>query len=353
MLQYANFREELYGKPRLKQLFFELTDCCNLSCMHCGSKCSPKNATYLDKNLIFNVLKDVEEAYGTDEILICITGGEPMLHPDFFEIIRKTDEMGFRWGMTTNATLIDKEAAEKIIKAHITSVSFSLDGTKDAHNFLRQSATAFDRCLEGIKNLIKFGDYFVSMITTVIHKQNIDLMDDIFDTVSALGVDIWRLTPIDPIGHAKKSGLLLENDDYFRLFDYIKRRREGNTAMEVTTGCAHYLGEKYEEETRKGCFLCGAGLYAGSVSCNGDITACLDIERLPYLAQGNVKRDSFVDIWENKFEFFRKNRAYLNKECAECADREYCAGDSAHTWDYEENKPKFCIKKGGNANGND
>lgn len=344
----AKLREELYKNPQLRFLFFELTDCCNLSCRHCGSKCSPQNARYLDKNLIFKVLDEVKAAYGTSDTMICLTGGEPMLHPDFFGIVKAIDEKGFRWGMTTNATLIDRAAADKIMEAHMTSVSYSLDGTMETHNFLRRNASAFNRCLDGIRNLKRYKDLFVSMVTTVVHKQNIDSLDDIYEVVCALGVDSWRLTNIEPIGFATDSGLLLAHDDYLRLFDYIKTMRNHKEChMEITYGCSHYLSDRYEGELRDSCFLCGAGIYVGSVCCNGDIYACLDIERLPALVQGNAKRDNFVEVWENKFGIFRQNRALLNDDCSECADREFCAGDSAHTWNYETNQPKFCMKKGG------
>lgn len=346
MRELAEFRRELYRKPRLKQLFFELTDRCNLSCRHCGSGCSPHNAVCLDKRLVYRALDDVKAAYGTDGILVCFTGGEPLLHPDFFEIINYADGLGFKWGMTTNATLIDAVAAEKIADAHMNSVSYSIDGTRDMHNFLRQSAFAFDKCVAGINNLQKYGDTFVSMVTTVVHKQNIGELDEIFGIVRGLGVDMWRLTNVDPIGNAAGSELLLDATEFKRLLDYIRARRREGGGTEVTYGCSHYLGEEYEGETRDGYFFCGAGIYICGVCCNGDIYGCLDIARQRKLIQGNIKRDGLVDIWEKKFEVFRQNKALNSAECKDCAEREFCAGDSAHTWDYTENRPKICFKKG-------
>lgn len=348
MEKLAAFRRELYENPQLKFLFFELTDCCNLSCRHCGSSCSPKNATYLDKNLIYKVLGEVKAAYGTDSAMVCLTGGEPLLHPDFFEIIQRVFDLGFKWGMTTNATLIDGAAAEKIVKARMTSLSYSIDGTREEHDFLRNSKTAYDRCIAGITALKRYENSFVSMVTTVVHSRNIGSLDEIYAVVCSLGVDFWRLTNIDPIGNAKNSGLLLDGGGYKRLFDYIKgKRADKSSPVRVTYGCSHYLGEEYEDELRNGYFFCGSGVYTGSVCCNGDIYGCLDVERLPSLVQGNVKEDNFVDIWERRFEVFRRNRAELCADCAECDEREFCAGDSAHTWNFKENRPEFCIKKGG------
>ena len=70
--------------------------------------------------------------------------------------------------------------------------------------------------------------------------------------------------------------------------------------------------------------------------------------------QGNIRKDSFVDVWENKFEQFRHKRITTNSKCQKCPDYKFCRGDSFHTWDFENNEPKFCIKnvlKGDETNG--
>lgn len=77
----------------------------------------------------------------------------------------------------------------------------------------------------------------------------------------------------------------------------------------------------------------------------GDIASCLDIERRPELVQGNVKTDSFIDIWENKFENLRIDRTEKSKTCFSCEHRHVCEGDSTHTWNFDLNEPNYCIHK--------
>ena len=345
MRQLSKYRRELVRNPQLKFLFFELTDCCNLACRHCGSSCSPKGATFIDKNLIYKVLDEVRNAYGTQP-MICLTGGEPLLHPDFFEIASYVNASGFYWGITTNATLINKDVATKLHRYAMTSVAFSLDGECDSHNALRGSATAYGRCIDGIVNVVENCPNTVTMVTTVVSKLNLHQLDNIYNTVCSLGVDSWRLTNVDPIGRAKQSDLLLDGSQLVDLLRYVRNKRnDPSTAVDVTYGCSHYLTERFENELRDGYFLCASGIYTASVLCNGDIFACLDIERLPHLVQGNVVTDNFVDVWEHRFEVFRQDRTLLNDKCRRCADREYCAGDSAHTWDYVNNRPNLCIKQ--------
>ena len=103
MTQLAQYRQELYNKPRLVNLFFELTDACNMSCLHCGSCASPKNKRFLDTGLIKNVLDEVALSYNPYEILVCFSGGEPLLQPDIYDLIEYTTKKGFFCGITTNA----------------------------------------------------------------------------------------------------------------------------------------------------------------------------------------------------------------------------------------------------------
>ena len=78
---------------------------------------------------------------------------------------------------------------------------------------------------------------------------------------------------------------------------------------------------------------------------NGDIGACLDIERNELTIQGNIYKDSFVDIWKNRFEIFRQDKAELNPQCKQCSEREFCMGDSTHTWNFQNNEPNYCVFK--------
>lgn len=82
-----------------------------------------------------------------------------------------------------------------------------------------------------------------------------------------------------------------------------------------------------------------------SIMANGDIGACLDIERRDDLVQGNIYFDDFINVWENRYLIFRMNRAVKSKKCSECEYGSVCQGDSAHTWDYDNNEPMYCVAK--------
>ena len=84
-----------------------------------------------------------------------------------------------------------------------------------------------------------------------------------------------------------------------------------------------------------------AGLLRVKLSHLSELTE----ERRKELVQGNVRTDDFVDVWENKFKWFRNLDKLKCKECENCKDWKYCRGDSLDTWDFNNNRPKLCLSK--------
>ena len=228
------------------------------------------------------------------------------------------------------------------------SVSVSLDGLEPQHNFLRNSSSAFSKTIKGLECLQKYaGQSAVIQITTVVYRDNLNTLEQMYAYISQLGVDSWRIINMEPIGRAlDHPELLLEPEDYFTLFSFIREKRfNSQVKIDVTYGCSHYLTPLWEHELRDNYFLCGSGIYVASILCNGDIYSCLDIERRPELVQGNIETDDFIHVWEHGFSQFRKDRTEDCAMCRECSDRRFCRGDSAHTWNYDENRPYICMKQ--------
>lgn len=345
MLELAAYQRELYQRPRLRYLFLELTDQCNLNCAHCGSKCTGSNHTYLPISAVERTLRSVARAYNPSGILVCITGGEPTLHPQLVEIVQMCHQLGFRNGITSNGTRIDRAMALQLRNAGLDTISISIDGIGPVHDAFRGREGAYDDALRGIDTLKSSGIEPEAM--TVVHSNNYDQLNDIYAMLLGLDIYSWRLINVDPIGRAAMNERMLLTPNQLRgLYEFIRSRRfDPDNNMEVTYSCSHYVTMEYENEIRNYYFQCGAGTMVGSVMANGDIGACLDIERRPDLIQGNIYRDDFVDVWENQFKAFRRDRARESEFCKGCSDRRYCMGDSAHTWDYDRNEPRYCVAR--------
>ena len=345
-LMYQN-KKEFSKKPKLKYLFWETTLRCNAYCKHCGSRAGGniKHDDELTKEKIKKALQDIADRYDAKEILISVTGGEPLVRKDLFEVMEFAHNLGFNWGMTTNGMLINDEIIEKMKKAGMCTISISLDGLEESHDEFRQVKGSYKKIIENVKKLKSANFLNYLQITTVINKSNKDELPELYKVMKSLQISSWRVLNMEPIGRtADNQDLLLDKNDYITLLDFIKEKRK-ESDFDVTYGCAHFLGMKYEKEVRKPMFFCIAGFTIASILYNGDIYVCPSVERRKELVQGNVRKDNFVDVWENKFEWFRNLDKLKCKECENCKNWKYCLGDSLHSWDFDNNTHKMCLSK--------
>lgn len=339
----ADYTRALYRAPELRKLFFELTLQCNEHCFHCGSSCTASRGDELSREDWFRIIDEVEADFGTSRMQLCITGGEPLLNRDFFDIMGYAHARGFRWGMTSNATLITPEIAERLAEVGMDTISVSIDGLRETHDELRGLAGGFDRAMAGIQNLIDVEAFQAVQVTTVVNHGNISQLDELFDIMDGIDIDSWRVINLEPIGRAlMRPELMLTPSDYVHLLEFIREKRRAGYPLEY--GCSHYLGLEYEAEVREWYWLCNAGVYTASIMANGDIGACLDIERRPETVQGNIRHERLRDVWENRFELFRRDLSDSCAECRACEHVRFCRGDAHHSWDYDAMRPMVCFK---------
>ncbi len=341
LTELAKYKDNLRKEPQLKFLFFELTMNCNERCLHCGSYCGDIKSEEIPVQKYYKLLDKVKQDFSPLPML-CITGGEPLLRKDFFDIMSYAHKLGYKWGMTSNATLISNDIAKRLKESGMSTISVSIDGLEKTHDSFRRTNGGFKKAIDGIKNLLKY-DFSEVQVTTVVTKKNIDELDDLFELMKELDVDSWRVINLEPIGRALLlDDYMLDKQDYIRMFDFIRTKR--NEGYPLTYGCTHYLGLEYEKAVRDWYFICAAGVYTASIMANGDIGACLDIERRSETIQGNILKDDFTDIWKNRFRIFRTPLYNKNEKCSHCDSKYFCGGGSYHSWDYSNNQPLVCFK---------
>ena len=327
---------------KLKTLFWECTLRCNAYCKFCGSRCGDVKSDELTGEEILACFREVAEGYDPSEIMINVTGGEPLLRADLFEVMKNARELGFHWGMVTNGVLITDEVIEKMKSAGMSTISVSIDGVGELHDSLRGIPGAFDKIISGVRSLAEADFLDCIQVTTVVNSENVDSLDELYSVLSTLGIDSWRVAIVDPIGRARDNDrLLLDAEGLRKYFEFLERSRSFD-GMDVTTSCSHYLGE-LDGKYRNHRFSCNTGKSVASILANGDVFVCPNVERRPELIQGNVKTDSFVDLWERGFSFFRSEERCLSEKCRGCSSWDKCKGDSLHTWNFDDCTPNFCI----------
>lgn len=324
-------------KPDLRILLFEITQKCNAKCDHCGSRCDINSEENLTKEEILGVFRDVKENIGTD-CMINISGGEPLMRRDLFEIMEEASQMGFDWGMVTNGVLINDNVIAKMKKSGMKTITVSLDGLAETHESLRHLPGSFDIILKNLEKLKKADFLDVVQVTFTSNKKNYKDFPKLYEILDSIGVDSVRTSFIDPIGRAEDNkDLLLDRKEMQYLINFTNRiNKMGRTS--IVWGCCHFLNNKLDK--RK--FACFTGIWSASILYNGDIFVCPNVPRRPELIQGNIRKDKFSEVWKNKYEWFRNKP--LPDKCKECKYRDRCDGDSVHTMDFDKNEPKFCYK---------
>jgi radical SAM protein with 4Fe4S-binding SPASM domain len=155
-----------------------------------------------------------------------------------------------------------------------------------------------------------------------------------------MGVRRWRIFTIWPSGRAARQSeqLMLDANDFQSLMTKVTdfRRRPG---IQVSYSEVGYLGLS-ECEVRDEPFFCRAGINVGGIMANGDILACPSIDR--GFIQGNILTDSFLDIWEHRFQAFRDRRWMKRGACASCPEWRSCGGEAFHLRDPETRELSLC-----------
>lgn len=325
----------------MKIISFNVTKQCNLYCSHCYRDSSSnvdlrnelntdevKKMFYDIKRVGFNMLK--------------LSGGEPLLRNDIFEIAKYSSDLGLYTCLGTNATLITKDNINKLKNANIKSIAVSIDSTnKNLHDDFRGRLGSFDRALRGIdlclKNNIKV------QVNTTISKINKDEINELLDFSKEIGASSVHVLFLVQTGRGTNlNNLYLSHEEYekaiIEVLNYESDLFIKPTCAPQSTTIAKKLN--LDPRVKKGCI---AGTSYCSIVYNGDVNIC------PYanITAGNVRKNSFYDIW-NDSEVFKNLRdlSKLKGKCKKCKSNNICGGCRARaysmTGDYLE-YDEYCL----------
>ncbi|TCS84424.1 radical SAM/SPASM domain-containing protein [Tepidibacillus fermentans] len=339
--------------PRL--VFWELTEGCNLKCVHCRATAKPnRNQEELTTEEAYRVIDEI--ASFADPILV-LTGGEPLYRPDFFEIATYAIHKGLKVALATNGTLIDQTIAKRIKEIGIRRVSISIDGAnKNTHDGFRGIDGAFDRALQGAKYLQDAG--VDVQFNTTISKHNVGEIEDILRLAvekEAVALHLFMLVPVG-CGIQIADNEMLPAEQYEEVLGWFyEQSREVPLEMKATCAPHYYRiirqkakerGERITFQTHgmaamtKGC-LAGTGVFF--ISHKGKVQPC---GYLPVEA-GDVKQQKVEDIWNESPVFLRlRDQSQLEGKCGVCEFQNVCMGCRARafyeTGNYMAAEP-YCI----------
>ncbi|PLX13450.1 MAG: radical SAM/SPASM domain-containing protein [Marinilabiliales bacterium] len=337
---FRKFRDSEIKNHELNYLFWECTTRCNLNCLHCGSDCS-KDSLHNDMPvedflMAIDTIKKIPKNF-----TVVFTGGEPLLRKDIEYCGKELRKRGFRWSMVTNGHLYDKERHISLLNAGMGALTISLDGLIESHNWLRNNSHSFDKLMNAIE-LAASSSRLNFDIVTCVNQKNINELDKIRELLISKNVKAWRLFTIIPIGRAASNdNLLLTDDQFLELMEFINQHRK-TKEIDIKFSCEGYVG-RYESKVRDTSFFCRAGINIGSILIDGSISACPNIDRS--FVQGNIYKDNFFKVWENKFHPFRNRIWTKTGKCELCDSYKDCNGNGFHNWHGEKKNVLVCHKE--------
>ncbi len=339
-----------------KWIAWEITRRCNLRCVHCRSSSELEAKGHPDFSLdeAKRILDDIS-SYAKP--VVVLSGGEPLLRDDVFDIAAYGTKKGLRMCMATNGTLVTREICEKIKEADIKMVSMSLDGsTAEVHDDFRSMPGAFDGTLRAAELFREYGISF--LINSSFTKRNQEEIPKIYRLAKKLGATAWYMFMIVPTGRGEDiMQELISKEDYEDLlkWHYEMEKAEEDILVRPTCAPSYYRvvleqakekGDDYKRRTlqfstggSKGCL---AGQLISLIDVDGNVLPC---SYFP-ISAGNVKEKSFKDIWENSklFKDLRDFKSYKGR-CGSCEYVNVCGGCRARayavTGDYMDEEP-FC-----------
>jgi heme b synthase len=325
----------------LRLVAWEMTQACNLACVHCragaSSEASAEQLTSDEGRALIDGIAKVGKP------ILIMTGGEPLVRADFFDLARYAMGAGLRAVLATNGCMVTPDVAKEIAAIGIPRVSISLDGpSSKEHDAFRKVDGAFDASMAGIDNLRHAG--VPVQINTTLTRRNRHQLAEIMKLAETIGAEAFHVFLLVPTGRAKEmSGEEMGPDKYEKSLEEFYRLGRASS-METKATCApQYYRILRQQAKHEGLDVtpetfglnartrgCLGGLSFVFVSHKGELQPCgyFDVQA------GSVREAEFGEIWENA-QLFKNLRTFslLEGKCGKCDYLRHCGGCRARAYE--------------------
>lgn len=299
-----------------------ITNRCNFNCEHCVYD----SGKWDMPDISLETVKKLNNGFKRMNVKeVHITGGEPLVNEEVFDIIDYLHKEGYLVRIQSNGYLINEDIAKKLKKCGADHILISIDGLGETHNTFRGNTRAFESACKAVRICLNEGIF--TRVNTVVSKMNIDQIESLIDEINKLAVNQHSFFYLTPMGRGKN------------LKDYILSLSEWESVQDNILSYANKLG--CSDKVRiQDVFHKGDMNYNGLEICrddnclvlsNGDVYHCVFFVDSPYCL-GNIYEEDIYNIWSklplllNNINSMRKNSCNLFKCGGGCPGMAYCFG---------------------------
>jgi len=352
MFRVTQFMQELinptpvgaHRNPPGPVVIWNLVRRCNLTCKHCYSISADKDFPgELSTAEVFRVMDDLKAARVP---VLILSGGEPLLRPDIFDIGQRAKEMGFYVGLSSNGTLVNAENVKAIAATGFDYVGISLDGIAATHDRFRRKEGAFDAALNGVRLCREAGAKVGIRFT--IAQENAHDFPALLDLMEMESIDKFYLSHLNYAGRGNKNR---KDDAHFRttraamdlLLDRCWRHVQAGQPKEFVTGnndadgvyLLHWVAARFPEkyEHIRGKLMQWGGNASGVNVANIDNLGDVHPDTMWWnYPLGNVRQRAFGEIWADISDplmaGLKQSPRPVGGRCAQCRHVAICNGNT-------------------------
>jgi radical SAM protein with 4Fe4S-binding SPASM domain len=294
------------------------TDACNARCLHCSSNSSCRSADELTTSEAFRL---IDQLCTSGVVDLAVSGGEPLLRKDLFDVIRHARTQGLSVGVGSNGSTLTARSAALLAELGVNRYQVSLDGLAQSHDTLRKWPGLFQRVLRTIELARAAG--LRTHVCCTINRLNFAELEDFAAVAATLGIRRINWSRYVPTGRGTDWLDLTDTEwhEAIRLCVLLRDRYEGQ--IEMVTHLAQQILVDPQVAGMPGFIGCQAGIGQGCVTANGTVLPCV---LLP-VPVGNIREKPFGEIWRTSPTIQAlQARQGLKGACGSCFFKDRCGG---------------------------
>lgn len=323
----AKFKAPLY-------VAWEITHRCNANCIHCYSNSSIHVNSDSDLSTKESIAV-IDQLADAGVLVLAFSGGEPLLRPDWRELVGHAIARGLSVNIGTNGSSITEQIADEIKRIGIKSVTVSIDSHKaNVHDYFRQLSGLHEKALKAIKLLLDRNVRVVVGFTPT--RLNWQDGKGVIELAYNIGANAVNLSEYVPAGRGGTDLALKPEELHKVLLDWIEYREEYKGKMEIMWHDCR-VGLLVSEGEKRNYVGCGAGRLVARICPDGTVTPCVFLST----PIGSFRKETFQNMWLKSplLRHFRERGKQFDGNCKDCEHLHSCGGCRAVAYAYSGGNP--------------